>query len=59
MSETSLAAILRLLRAQSFVESRIDPGLGAVHGLALREFMRAYRTEQVPHVGQPGRGGRG
>ena len=48
MSETSLAAVLRLLRAQSFVESRIDPGLGAVHGLALREFMFLVQLDQAP-----------
>jgi DNA-binding MarR family transcriptional regulator len=48
MSETSLAAILRLLRAQSFVESRIDPGFGAVHGLALREFMFLVQLDQAP-----------
>jgi hypothetical protein len=48
MSDTSLAAILRLLRAQSFVEARIDPGLGAVHGLALREFMFLVQLDQAP-----------
>jgi hypothetical protein len=48
MSDTSLAAILRLLRAQSFVEARIDPGLGAIHGLALREFMFLVQLDQAP-----------
>src|SRR5690349_13750538 len=48
MSEQSLAAILRLLRAQSFVVARIDPGLGAVHGLALREFMFLVQLDQAP-----------
>jgi DNA-binding MarR family transcriptional regulator len=48
MSDTSLAAILRLLRAQAFVEARIDPGLGAVHGIALREFMFLTQLDQAP-----------
>ena len=48
MSETSLAAILRLLRAQSFVETRIDPGLGAVHGLAQRELILLVQLDQAP-----------
>ena len=48
MSDSSLAAILRLLRAQSFVEARIDPGLGAVHGLALRELMFLMQLDQAP-----------
>ena len=48
MSDTSLAAILRLLRAQSFVEARIDPGLGAIHGLALRELMFLMQLDQAP-----------
>src|SRR5215468_11217782 len=48
MSEQSFAAVLRLLRAQSFVETRIDPGLGAVHGLALRELMFLMQLDQAP-----------
>jgi DNA-binding MarR family transcriptional regulator len=48
MSKSSLAAILRLLRAQSFVEARIDPGLGAVHGLSLRELMFLLQIDQAP-----------
>jgi len=48
MSEQSLAAVLRLLRAQSFVEGRIDPGLGAVHGLALRELMFLMQLDRAP-----------
>ena len=48
MSDTSLAAILRLLRAQSFIEARIDPGLGAIHGIALREFMFLVQLDQAP-----------
>lgn len=48
MSDTSLAAVLRLLRAQSFVEARVDPGLGAVHGLALRELMFLMQLDQAP-----------
>src|SRR5260221_7741980 len=48
MSDTSLTAILRLLHAQSFVESRVDPGLGAIHGLALREFLFLMQLDQAP-----------
>lgn len=48
MSDSSLTAVLRLLRAQSFVEARIDPGLGAVHGLALRELMFLMQLDQAP-----------
>lgn len=48
MSDSSLAAILRLMRAQSFVEARIDPGLGAIHGLALRELMFLMQLDQEP-----------
>ena len=48
MSNTSLTAILRLLRAQSFVEARVDPGLGAIHGLALRELMFLMQLDQAP-----------
>ncbi len=48
MSDSSLAAILRLLRAQSFVEARIDPGLGSVHGLSLRELMFLLQLDQAP-----------
>ena len=48
MANPSLAAILRLMRAQSFVEARVDPGLGAVHGLALRELMFLMQLDQAP-----------
>ena len=48
MSDSSLAAILRLLRAQAFVEARVDPGLGAIHGLALRELMFLMQLDQAP-----------
>ena len=48
MPKSSLAAILRLLRAQSFVEARVDPGLGSVHGLALRELMLLMQLDQAP-----------
>jgi len=48
MANPSLAAILRLFRAQSFVEARVDPGLGAVHGLALRELMFLMQLDQAP-----------
>ena len=43
-----MAAILRLMRAQSFVEARVDPCLGAVHGLALRELMFLMQLDQAP-----------
>ncbi|CAN5895172.1 hypothetical protein BH11PSE3_BH11PSE3_15700 [soil metagenome] len=48
MLNSPLAAILRLFRAQSFVEARVDPGLGAVHGLALRELMFLMQLDQAP-----------
>ena len=48
MSDSSLAAILRLFRAQSFVEARVDPGLGALHGLALRDLMFLMQLDQSP-----------
>src|SRR5882672_12969182 len=48
MSNSSRAAILRLLRAQAFVEARVDPGLGSVHGLALRELMLLMQLDQAP-----------
>ena len=47
MTNPSLTAILRLMRAQSFVEARVDPGLGAVHGLALRELMFLMQLDQA------------
>ena len=47
MSETSLAAILRLLRAHAFVEARVNPGLGSIHGLALRELMFLMQLDQA------------
>jgi DNA-binding MarR family transcriptional regulator len=48
MSDSPLAAVLRLLRAHSFVEARVDPGLGAIHGLALRELMFLMQLDQAP-----------
>jgi DNA-binding MarR family transcriptional regulator len=36
------------MRAQSFVEARVDPGLGAVHGLSLRELMFLMQLDQSP-----------
>jgi len=48
MANQSLAAILRLLRAQAFVEARVDPGLGSVHGLSLRELMFLMQLDQAP-----------
>lgn len=48
MTDTSLTAVLRLLRAQAFIEARIDPGLGAIHGLALRELMFLMQLDQAP-----------
>ena len=36
------------MRAQSFVEARVDPALGAVHGLSLREFMFLMQLDQAP-----------
>jgi DNA-binding MarR family transcriptional regulator len=48
MSDSSLAALLRLFRAQSFVEARVDPGLGALHGLALRDLMFLMQLDQSP-----------
>ncbi|MFO1081949.1 MAG: MarR family transcriptional regulator [Reyranellaceae bacterium] len=48
MSNAPLAAVLRLLRAQAFVEARLDPGLGAVHGLSLRELMFLLQLEHAP-----------
>jgi DNA-binding MarR family transcriptional regulator len=48
MSKQSLAAVLRLLRAQAFVEARVDPGLGSVHGLALRELMFLMQLDRAP-----------
>ena len=48
MSNDPLAAVLRLLRAQAFIEARLDPGLGAVHGLSLRELMFLLQLEHAP-----------
>jgi len=48
MSKSPLATMLRVLRAQSFIEARVDPGLGAVHGLSLREFMFLLQIDQAP-----------
>lgn len=48
MSDASLAAVLRLLRAHAFIEARLDPGLGAVHGLSLRELMFLLQLEHAP-----------
>jgi DNA-binding MarR family transcriptional regulator len=48
MSDTSLTAVLRILRAQAFVEARINPGLGSIHGLALRELMFLMQLDQAP-----------
>src|SRR5215475_11615189 len=48
MSRPALTALFRLFRAQSFIEARVDPGLGAVHGLALRELMFQWQLDQAP-----------
>jgi DNA-binding MarR family transcriptional regulator len=48
MSKSSLTALFRLFRAQSFIEARVDPGLGALHGLALREIMFLWQLDQAP-----------
>src|SRR5260370_23382820 len=48
MPSPTTAAILRLLRAKSFVEARLDPGLGSVRGLALRELMLLMQLDQEP-----------
>ena len=48
MTDPSLIAVLRLLRAQAFVEARVNPGLGAIHGLALRELMFLMQLDQAP-----------
>ncbi len=46
--DASYTAILRLFRAQSFLEARLGPGLGSVHGLGLSELMLLMHLARAP-----------
>ena len=46
--DTALAALLRLFRATAFLESRLSPGLGSVHGLALNELLFLLQLSRAP-----------
>jgi len=46
--ETSYAAVLRLFRAQSFLEARLGPSLASVHGLGLTELMLLMHLARAP-----------
>ncbi|MBI1245941.1 MAG: MarR family transcriptional regulator [Alphaproteobacteria bacterium] len=44
----SYAAVLRLFRAQSFLEARLGPPLASVHGLGLNELMLLMQLARAP-----------
>jgi DNA-binding MarR family transcriptional regulator len=46
--DTALSALLRLFRATAYLESRISPGLGSVHGLALNELLFLLQISRAP-----------
>lgn len=48
MTNPPVAAVLRLLRAQSFLEARLGPELGSVHGLGLNELLLLMQLSRAP-----------
>jgi DNA-binding MarR family transcriptional regulator len=48
MTNEPLVALLRLLRAQSFLEARLGPELGSVHGIGLNELMLMMQLSRAP-----------
>lgn len=48
MSNVALSALLRLFRAQAFLEARISPMLGSVHGLSLTELLLLLQLDHAP-----------
>ncbi|MCW0233777.1 MAG: MarR family transcriptional regulator [Ferrovibrio sp.] len=43
-----LSALLRLFRSTAYLESRLSPGLGSVHGLALNELLFLLQLSRAP-----------
>lgn len=48
MTDTPTIAVLRLFRARSFLESRLAPELGSVHGVGLNELLLLMQLSQAP-----------
>ncbi len=48
MTNPSSSAVLRLLGANARLEERFSGGLGALHGLALKEVLLLMHLEQAP-----------
>jgi DNA-binding MarR family transcriptional regulator len=48
MSDSSFAAVMRLLRAHAGVADRFGKGLGFIHGLGLNEVMLLLHLERSP-----------
>ena len=48
MTDTPTLAVLRLFRARSFLESRLAPELGSVHGVGLNELLLLMQLTQAP-----------
>jgi len=48
MSSSSFSALLRLFRAQAFLQARLEPELGSVHGLGLNESMLLLQLSRAP-----------
>jgi DNA-binding MarR family transcriptional regulator len=46
--DPALPALLRLFRAQAYLESRLSPELGSVHGLALNELLFLLQISRAP-----------
>jgi DNA-binding MarR family transcriptional regulator len=48
MTDSPTLAILRLFRAGSFLESRLAPELGSVHGLGVNDLLLLMQLAQAP-----------
>lgn len=48
MSDTSLSAIINIVRAASLLEQRLTGILGSIHGLSLTEAMLLMHLERAP-----------
>lgn len=46
--DAAFSAIIRLFRAQAFLEARLGPPLGSVHGLGLGELMLLMQLHRAP-----------
>lgn len=45
---TALSALLRLFRAQAFLDARLNPELNSVHGLGLNELLLLMQLAHAP-----------